>query len=86
MRLLKRSADGKISLEKFRDDTVPRYAILSHTWIEGKEITFQDFESGTRQDSAGYERYASASIKLRLMISTIPGSTRAASTRRHPMS
>jgi hypothetical protein len=56
MRLLKRSADGKISLEKFRDDTVPRYAILSHTWIEGKEITFQDFESGTRQDSAGYEK------------------------------
>jgi hypothetical protein len=56
MRLLKRSVDGKISLVQFRDDNVPRYAILSHTWTEGKEITFHDFVSNTGQDSAGYEK------------------------------
>jgi hypothetical protein len=62
MRLLKRSPDGKISLESFksldhfRSTTSSRYAVLSHTWVEGQEITYQEFLNSTGHDSKGYEK------------------------------
>jgi hypothetical protein len=32
------------------------YAILSHTWIDGQEITYQDLISGARKSKTGYEK------------------------------
>ena len=58
MRLLKREEDGSPSLtDDLADDDIPRkYAILSHTWIDGEEVTFQEFVGGTRRDKAGYQK------------------------------
>jgi len=57
MRLLKRSRAAEFSLENFvRDDEVPPYAILSHTWIEGEEVTFQDLTNNTSKDKLGYKK------------------------------
>jgi hypothetical protein len=41
MRLLLRGDDDEISLTKglMGDDPIPPYAILSHTWNEGHEVT-----------------------------------------------
>lgn len=36
-----------LTLEEFFEDTVPPYAILSHTWDED-EVTFQDFTSSRK--------------------------------------
>ncbi|KAF2647145.1 HET-domain-containing protein, partial [Lophiostoma macrostomum CBS 122681] len=58
MRLLLRSNTGKFSLTKefVGDDIIPPYAILSHTWKEGEEVTFKDLTDGTGQKRAGYEK------------------------------
>ncbi|KAF1996946.1 heterokaryon incompatibility [Amniculicola lignicola CBS 123094] len=58
MRLLLRSSTGEFSLTKefVGDDVIPLYAILSHTWKEGEEVTFQDLKEGTGQDKAGYNK------------------------------
>ncbi|KAI1208265.1 HET-domain-containing protein [Annulohypoxylon truncatum] len=32
-----------LEFKEFYGDTVPPYAILSHTWVEGEEISFRDF-------------------------------------------
>jgi hypothetical protein len=47
-----------LKLEKFLDNSVPSYAILSHTWKDDKELTFRDIEEG-RTDKPGI-----GSIKL----------------------
>ena len=56
MRLLQRSDTGEFSLTKdfVGDEAIPPYAILSHTWEEGKEVTFQDLRDGTRQSKTSY--------------------------------
>ena len=58
MRLLQRSNTGDfgltIGLEG--DDKIPPYAILSHTWNEGQEVTFQDLIDGTGKSKAGYDK------------------------------
>ncbi|KAF1974564.1 HET-domain-containing protein [Bimuria novae-zelandiae CBS 107.79] len=58
MRLLKRSDTGGFSLTKdlVGDDTIPSYAILSHTWDEGQEITFQELRDGIGKDRTGYNK------------------------------
>jgi hypothetical protein len=58
MRLLLRSNTGEFSLTKefLGDDIIPPYAILSHTWREGEEVTFKDLIYGTGQDKAGYKK------------------------------
>ena len=58
MRLLLCSITGEFSLTKefVGDDIVPPYAILSHTWSEGEEVTFEDLIEGTGQDKAGYNK------------------------------
>ncbi|KAF2473226.1 HET-domain-containing protein [Lindgomyces ingoldianus] len=58
MRLLLRSDTGGVSLTQdfLGDDLIPPYAILSHTWIEGQEVTFRDLMDGTGQNKAGYEK------------------------------
>jgi ankyrin repeat protein len=47
-----------LKLEKFLDNSVPSYAILSHTWKDDEELTFRDIEEG-RTDKPGI-----GSIKL----------------------
>ena len=57
MRLLSRSTDhNHVQLTSFDDDDVPPYSILSHTWIDGQEVTYQDLMSGTGKDKSGYAK------------------------------
>ncbi|KAK4219874.1 WD40-repeat-containing domain protein [Rhypophila decipiens] len=53
MRLLRRSNDGKIELTDFMGDVVPKYAILSHTWLpdNSEEVTFEDMSRGSHSAS-----------------------------------
>jgi hypothetical protein len=52
MRLLN-TANAKI--EDFKDDNIPKYAILSHTWDE-VEITFQDMKKAAVTKKKGYKK------------------------------
>ncbi|ERF75779.1 Vegetative incompatibility protein HET-E-1 [Endocarpon pusillum Z07020] len=59
MRLLQRSNTGEFSFsEKFvGKDTIPPYAILSHTWgADAEEVTFEDLTKGIGKDKPGYEK------------------------------
>lgn len=56
MRLLKRSPNGDLELIYFNDDDLPPYAILSHTWTEGQEVTYNELVSGTGKDKTGYTK------------------------------
>lgn len=56
MRLLKRSPNGDFHLTTFRDDEPPPYAILSHTWTEGQEVTYHELVAGTGKDKSGYAK------------------------------
>ena len=59
MRLVRRSNSGEFSLtEDFvSKDTIPPYAILSHTWgANAEEVTFEDLTNGTGKDKPGYEK------------------------------
>ncbi|KAJ4366475.1 hypothetical protein N0V83_008111 [Neocucurbitaria cava] len=42
-------------LEEFHGDTIPSYAILSHTWGE-EEVTFQDMTSEDHKQKHGYRK------------------------------
>jgi hypothetical protein len=47
MRLLKLQPSGDFQLtEKFLDNAIPPYAILSHTW-GSQEVTFEDMVDGS---------------------------------------
>src|SRR5262245_61684943 len=59
MRLLQRSSTGEFSLTKdlVDDNTIPPYAILSHTWgADTEEITFKDLTNGSGKDKPSYEK------------------------------
>ena len=58
MRLLKRDNAGELNLTEhiIDDNRIPPYAILSHTWREGEEVTFQELIDGTGKDKPGYEK------------------------------
>lgn len=58
MRLLQSSDASEFSFTKdfVDDDTIPPYAILSHTWEEDEEITFQNLMDGTGQNKNGYKK------------------------------
>jgi len=59
MRLVRRSNSGEFSLtEDFvSKDTIPPYAILSHTWgADAEEVTFEDLTNGTGKDKPGYKK------------------------------
>ncbi|KAI9773161.1 MAG: hypothetical protein M1840_008282 [Geoglossum simile] len=58
MRLLLRSNTGEFSLTKdlVGNDVIPPYAILSHTWKEGQEVTFKDLMDGTGKSKTGYNK------------------------------
>jgi hypothetical protein len=57
MRLLKRLSKGNYNLISFDDDNdVPPYAILSHTWVEDEEATYDELVAGTGKDKPGYAK------------------------------
>ena len=60
MRLLQRSDAGEFSFTKdlVGDDIIPPYAILSHTWKEGEEVSFKDMMDGTEKSKSktGYAK------------------------------
>jgi hypothetical protein len=60
MRLLRYSSDGELSWTKdlTTDEEIPPYAILSHTWEVGHEVTFDDLEKKNRRNQldAGYNK------------------------------
>ncbi|KAH7114708.1 hypothetical protein B0J13DRAFT_488008, partial [Dactylonectria estremocensis] len=45
-------------VKEFRDDEVPRYAILSHTWDE-EEVSLQDLEGTRAANKKGYQKVKS---------------------------
>jgi hypothetical protein len=55
---LQRSNDGDFSLTKYfvNHDEIPPYAILSHTWVEGEEVGFEELENGTGKGKSGYDK------------------------------
>jgi Heterokaryon incompatibility protein (HET) len=58
MRLLERNSDGEFSFTKdiIDDNKIPPYAILSHTWTEGEEVSFQELRDGTGKTKPGYKK------------------------------
>src|SRR5271168_1747168 len=58
MRLLERNSAGQLSLTKdLVGDSIPEYAILSHTWgTDIEEVSFQDLMNGTGRDKPGYKK------------------------------
>jgi hypothetical protein len=59
MRLLKSVEAGDFCLTKYfvGNDTVPPYAILSHTWGEAEdEVTFKDLQTGAGKSKSGYKK------------------------------
>ncbi|KAJ5064695.1 hypothetical protein PSV09DRAFT_2249981 [Bipolaris maydis] len=58
MRLLEIQQDGTIALTEdlVGTDNVPSYAILSHTWLSGQEVTFDEFTRGLGRDKAGFDK------------------------------
>jgi hypothetical protein len=56
MRLLERLSSGDFELVHFIDENPPPYAILSHTWTEGQEVTYNEMVAGTGKDKIGYDK------------------------------
>jgi hypothetical protein len=56
MRLLKRSPGGDIQLITVKDGDPPPYAILSHTWTEGQEVTYNELVAGEGENKTGYAK------------------------------
>jgi hypothetical protein len=57
MRLLERNDAGNYSLTEFVGDSIPRYAILSHTWgADYEEVTLEDLRNSTGTTKAGYKK------------------------------
>jgi hypothetical protein len=58
MRLLEIQYDGTITLTEdlMVARNVPAYAILSHTWLPGQEVTFEEFTRGLGHDKAGFDK------------------------------
>ncbi|KAJ4346491.1 uncharacterized protein N0V89_010420 [Didymosphaeria variabile] len=58
MRLLQCNDNGEFTFTKdlIGDDVVPQYAILSHTWKDGEEVTFEELNNGTGKEKQGYKK------------------------------
>jgi hypothetical protein len=56
MRLLKRTPEGDIQLISVDSDQPPPYAILSHTWDHGQEVTYQELVARTGVGKSGYDK------------------------------
>lgn len=56
MRLLKRLPSGDFDLVSVDGEKPPPYAILSHLWTEGQEVTYQELLAGTGKQKTGYAK------------------------------
>ncbi|PSN59011.1 HET-domain-containing protein, partial [Corynespora cassiicola Philippines] len=57
MRLLKHTSEDEFVLTKFLvGDKIPPYAILSHTWEDGEEVTYNELTDGTGKSKNGYKK------------------------------
>lgn len=56
MRLLRHKPAGGFELSNFNTDDLPPYAILSHTWAEGEEVTYDELVAGEGKNKAGYAK------------------------------
>ncbi|KAF2176483.1 HET-domain-containing protein, partial [Zopfia rhizophila CBS 207.26] len=57
MRLLQLQDDGDFSLVEYVGNSIPHYAILSHTWgPDDEEVTFRDLTDGTGRGKTGYRK------------------------------
>jgi hypothetical protein len=58
MRLLYYTSDGELCWTKdfIDDDEVPPYAILSHTWQDDQEVTYDDLRNNTGKSKSGYDK------------------------------
>ncbi|RAQ99594.1 HET-D protein [Stemphylium lycopersici] len=57
MRLLRFEDDGRLTITSFDDDTIPQYAILSHTWgADTEEVTFADLAEDGGKHKSGYKK------------------------------
>lgn len=58
MRLLECNSEGSFNLtnDLIGDHVIPPYAILSHTWQEGEEVTFDDLMGNSGKGKAGYKK------------------------------
>jgi hypothetical protein len=57
MRLLKRSPSGDIHLISVKDDNdAPPYTILSHTWTDGQEVSYNELVAGLDKAKTGYNK------------------------------
>jgi len=56
MRLLRRKSNDSFELITFRTDNLPPYAILSHTWIDGEEVLYNELVAGICKSKAGYDK------------------------------
>ncbi|KAH7061027.1 kinesin light chain 1, partial [Paraphoma chrysanthemicola] len=56
MRLLEHLSSGDFEVTSFNDENPPPYAILSHTWTEGQEVTYNELVAGTGKDKTGYDK------------------------------
>jgi hypothetical protein len=57
MRLPLQGGAGEFIFREFRDDEIPPYAILSHTWLAvQEEPTYKDQINGTGKGKLGYEK------------------------------
>lgn len=53
--LARKPSSDEFQLVNFRTN-VPPYAILSHTWIDGEEVTYDDVLNGTGKHKTGYSK------------------------------
>jgi hypothetical protein len=56
MRLITLDQDGELSLITPPYNNIPEYAILSHTWIDGQEVTYKDLTKGRNKDKSGFKK------------------------------
>jgi len=56
MRLLRHKPGSGFELITFNTDDLPSYAILSHTWTEGQEVTYNELVAGTGKHKTGYAK------------------------------
>jgi hypothetical protein len=56
MRLLELVGPNEYSLVQAPTHNTLPYAILSHTWIEGQEVTYQDLITGAGKGKSGYDK------------------------------
>jgi hypothetical protein len=56
MRLITLDHNGELILVAPSINKIPEYAILSHTWVEGQEVTYEDLISGENKEKISYKK------------------------------